>query len=172
MRASRVLLLVALLVIVSLVSWFAFSTRHSSVGNQLTMYYTKIDGKSEIPWTVSMRPLQPGEGAAEHLHNAVLYAATQAVAGPASTIDAVRFPPGTQVLSVDVTGSTATVNLSKAVAAQPSTFGEEGEFKSLVWTLTALPAINAVAIRVEGQKLLTLPGGHLELDQPLRRSDF
>lgn len=161
-----------MLVVVSAASWFFLSHRRSPVGNQLTVYYTKIDGKTEVPWTVSMRPQQPGESAQEHLHNAVLYAATQAVAGPPSTIEAVRFPSGTHVISANVTGTTAVVNLSKDVEHQGGTFGENGEFKSLVWTLTALPGIEAVAVRVEGETLETLPGGNLELDQPLRRSDW
>ncbi|MGZ3497516.1 MAG: GerMN domain-containing protein [Vulcanimicrobiaceae bacterium] len=172
MRASRVFFLIAVLVVVAVASWFFLSHRGSPVGNQLTVYYTKIDGKTEVPWTVSMRPQQPGESAQEHLHNAVLYAATQAIAGPPSTIDAVRFPPGTHVISANVTGKTAVVDLSKHVENQSGTFGENGEFKSLIWTLTALPGIDAVAVRVEGQTLETLPGGNLELDQPLRRSDW
>jgi spore germination protein GerM len=172
-RASRVFFLIAVLAIVSAASWFFLSHRaRSPVGNQLTVYYTKIDGKTEVPWTVSMRPQLSGESPDEHLRSAVLYAATQAVAGPPSTIEAVRFPPGTHVLSANVTDKTAVVDISKDVEKQSSTFAEEGEFKSLIWTLTALPGIEAVAIRVGGETLETLPGGHLELDQPLRRSDW
>ena len=120
-----------------------------------------------------MRPQQNGESNAEHLSNTVLYAATQAVAGPASDVAAIRFPDGTHVLSATVNDSTATVDLSKEIENQTSDVsGESGEFKALVWTLTALPGIDRVAVRVEGQKLSTLPGGHLELDEPLRRSDW
>ena len=122
---------------------------------------------------VSPRPAQAGETDAEHLHNTVLYAAVQAVAGPPSDVAAVRFPPGTHVQAVSVTGSTATVDLSKDVAQQVAgTFGENGEFKSLVYTVTGVPGINAVQVTVNGATLETLPGGHIELDQPLHRSDF
>jgi len=77
------------------------------------------------------------------------------------------------VLSADVNDSTALVDLSKEVTNQTAgVLGETGQFKALVWTLTALPGIHQVAIRVQGQKLETLPGGHLELDAPLRRSDW
>ncbi len=120
-----------------------------------------------------MRPQQQGESSPEHLHNTVLYAATQAVAGPASNVAAVHFPSGTHVLAADVNDSTATVDLSGEVKNQTGGLPDEsGAFKALVWTLTALPGINQVAIRVQGQKLNTLPGGHLELDEPLRRSDW
>ena len=70
-------------------------------------------------------------------------------------------------------GSTATVDLSKVVEQQAGgTFGENGEFKGLVYTVTGIRGIDAVQITVEGSRLDTLPGGHLELDQPLHRSDW
>lgn len=120
-----------------------------------------------------MRPQEANESAAEHLQNAVLYAATQAVAGPPSDVQALRFPVGTHVLGASVNDSTATVDLSGEVKNQSAgVLGESGQFKSLVWTLTALPGISQVAVRVQGQTLSTLPGGHLELDEPLRRSDW
>lgn len=171
-RASRAILLLILLAIVAGVSWYVTSHRASPVGERVTIYYTKPDGGSEVPWSVSMRPQERGESAAEHLRNAVIYTATQAIAGPPSNIQAIRFPAGTHVLDASVNGSTATVDLSGEVKNQTSSYGETGEFKSLVWTLTALPGVNAVAIRVEGQQLETLPGGHLELDEPLHRSDW
>lgn len=173
MRASRLFLLLVLFAIVAGLAWYVTTHRPSAVGERITVYYTKLDGGSEVPWTVTMRPQQPGESAAEHLHNAVIYAATQAIAGPPSTISAIRFPAGTHVLDASVNDSTATVDLSKEVTNQSGgVLGESGQFKALVWTLTALPGIDQVAIRVEGQQIPTLPGGHLELDEPLRRSDW
>lgn len=165
---------VALLAIIAGFSWY-FATRghQGAAGSQITVYYTKLDGGSEEPWTVSMRAQQPGESDAEHMRNTVLYAATQAIAGPPSTVSAIRFPAGTHVLSASVNDSTATVDLSSEVKnVAGGVLGESGAFKSLVWTLTALPGINQVAIRVQGQTLSTLPGGHFELDEPLRRSDW
>ncbi len=174
MKASRALLLIILLAIVAIAAWWLFS-RHarSPVASQISIYYTKMDGNTEGTWNVSMRPQQPGESAREHLHNAVLYAAVQAVVGPPSEIDAIHFPPGTHVRSVHVAGSTALVDLSKQVDNGPGgTFAENGEFKALVYTLTALPGISAVQVTVDGQRLETLPGGHLALNEPLRRSDW
>ena len=172
MRTSRVLFWIVLLLVVAGISWY-FAHPRSPVGDHITVYYTKDDGVTEVPWSVSMRPQQPGESNAEHLSNTVLYAATQAVAGPPSGVAAIRFPDGTHVLSASVNDSTATVDLSKEVENQASDIsGETGTFKALVWTLTALPGIDRVAVRVEGQTLSTLPGGHLELDEPLRRSDW
>lgn len=174
MRA-RTLFLILVLIVVAGGTWLYLRHRsESAIGESLQIYYTKAsDGTSEVPWSVSMRPPVAGESPAEHLKNAAQYAAVQSVAGPDADTAAVRFPPGTRVLSASVDGSTATVDLSRDVEkGAGGTFGENGEFKSLVYTLTALPGIDAVQVLVEGRKLDSLPGGHLELDQPLHRSDF
>lgn len=172
-RLSRAFFLVVLLAVIAAASWYFSVHQRSAIGDHLTVYYTKADGTTEVPWSVSMRPQQPGESASEHLRNAVLYASAQVIAGPPSEVNAIRFPAGTRVLSAAVNDTTAMVDLSKEVVnPQSGVVGETGEFKSLVWTLTALPGIDRVAVRIQGQTLQTLPGGHLELDEPLRRSDW
>ncbi len=174
MSASRVLFFTAVLIVAAAASWL-YVSRHaqSPAGERLTIYYTKMDGQTEVPWTVSLRPQQPGESSDEHRANAALYAAVQAVAGPPSTVEAIRFPSGTQVRAVHVTGSNADVDLSPEVQSSGGgSFGESGEFKALVWTMTALPDVDSVSIRIAGARTAVLPGGHLELDKPLRRSDW
>jgi spore germination protein GerM len=171
-RSTRLPILVALLAIVAVGIWY-YQSQRSTGGETILVYYTKLDGKSLGDVGVSLRPLARGESAAEHLHNTVLYAAVQAVAGPPNEIQAIRFPPGTRVERVAVDGSTATVDLSKDVEQQPGgTFGENGEFKALVYTLTGIRGIDGVQITVDGARLETLPGGHLEIDEPLHRSDW
>lgn len=174
MRASRLAVLVVIAIIVAAGAWFLLRPHGPSAGGgHLTVYYTKMDGTTLGTWSVSLRPQQPGESGAEHLHNVALYAAVQSVAGPPSEVQAIRFPPGTHVVNVLVNGMTATVDLSKEVTASGGgSFAENGEFKGLVYTLTGIPPINAVQITIEGRKVDTLPGGHLELDTPLRRSDW
>ena len=173
MRSPRFPILVVLLVIVAAAYWYYHSQQASRNGETIAVYYTKLDGTSLGRVAVSLRPRQPGESSSEHLHNAALYAAVEAVAGPPNEIKAIRFPPGTRVLSVSVNGSTATVDLSKEVAQQAGgSFGENGEFKALVYTVTGLHGIDAVQVTVNGERLETLPGGHVELDQPLHRSDW
>jgi spore germination protein GerM len=172
-RSPRLLVLVVILAIVAAGTWYALSHRGARVGETIAIYFTKEDGKTLGDVSVSMRPRQIGESAAEHLHNAALYAAVQAVAGPPNDVRAIRFPPGTRVNGLKVEGSTATVDLSKEVERQAGgTFGENGEFKGLVYTMTGISGINAVQVTVDGARLETLPGGHLELDQPLHRSDW
>lgn len=164
-RALSTILLVAALAGCSLFQ--------KSAPERLDVYYTKSDGSSMAKWSVSMRPAQAGESAAEHQKNTALYAAVQAVAGPPSDVQAIRFPTGTHVLDASVNGTTATVDLSNEVSKQSGgTFGESGEFKGLVYTMTGITGIDAVQVLVGGHKLDSLPGGHLELDQPLHRSDW
>lgn len=171
MRNSRVFFLLALLVAAAAIAWY-FTSHRTSAG-EVTVYYTKVDGQSEVPWTISVRPQQPGESGADRLQYFVLYAASQAVAGPPVNLSAIRFPAGTRVLSAAVDGTTAVVDLSAEVNdGRAGALNESGEFKSLVWTLTALPGIDRVAVRIAGKKVATLPGGSFEIDEPLRRSDW
>jgi spore germination protein GerM len=172
-RSTRPAILVVLLAIVAAGTWYYYSQRTTRNGETMAVYYTKLDGTTLGDVSVSLRPRQAGESVAEHRHNAVLYAAVEAVAGPPNDIKAIRFPPGTRVLSVGIDGTTATVDLSKEVEQQAGgSFGENGEFKALVYTVTGIRGISAVQITVDGARLETLPGGHLELDQPLHRSDW
>lgn len=173
MRSTRLIALLLLLALIAAGAWYYLTQRSAGIGETLAVYYTKLDGTSLGEVAVSLRPRAPDESAAEHLHNVVFYAAVQSVAGPPNNIQAIRFPAGTRVLGAVIDGSTATVDLSKNVESQVGgSFGENGEFKGLVYTITGIKGIDAVQITVEGIRLETLPGGHLELDQPLHRSDW
>lgn len=165
MRATRAVALGLLLVAVAAASWWFFG-RHTNEPSSVAVYYAKPDGTTLVPWMVSLGP-------ARDRGSVAFYAAVQAVAGPPAGVDAVRFPPRTTVLSAHVDGSTADVDLSKDVGvAVQGSFNEAAEFKALVYTLTALPGISSVRVSVAGQTVATLPGGHLELDEPLSRQSF
>jgi spore germination protein GerM len=165
MRATRVVALVLLLVAAAIGSWWYFG-RHSSGPDTIAVYYTKPEGAQVVPWQVSLGPARDPQSVA-------FYAAVQAVAGPPSGVDAVRFPSGTHVVSAGLDGSAVDVDLSAEVAKNvEGSFDEDGEFKALVYTLTALPGVTSVRVRVAGQSVATLPGGHLELDEPLTRQSF
>jgi spore germination protein GerM len=155
------------------ITGYEISSHSHPAGGNLNVYFTKMDGTSMGTFSVSERPPLSGESAAEHRHNIALYAAVQAIAGPPGGTEAIRFPTGTRVQGVTVDGSTATVDLSREVTRQAGgSFGENGEFKALVFTMTGVPGIDAVKITIDGATVPTLPGGHVELDQPLHRSDF
>jgi spore germination protein GerM len=163
----RYLALLAVFILAAGGAWWFLSHRASpQAGDSIVVYYTKLDGDSEGSWRVSLGPARDPKSVA-------FYAATQAVAGPPSGTEAIRFPNGTHVLAVDVDAGTADVNLSPDVKGQGGgSFAEGGEFKGLVYTLTALPDIKAVTIRVDGTRIPTLPGGHFELDEPLTRASW
>jgi spore germination protein GerM len=174
-KSTRIFVWLAIVALAIVAVWY-FLIRpnvEQSANASLTVYYTKLDGTTLGSWNVSVRSSQSGESDADRQHYLVEYAALQAVAGPPPDISAVRFPPGVRVLSVAVNGSTAIVDLSSDVrSSQGGSFQENGEFKGLVYTLTGISTINAVQITIEGRTVSTLPGGHLELDAPLRRSDW
>jgi spore germination protein GerM len=165
--------LIVLIVIVAVAAWYYRSHGSAVNGETIPVYYTKLDGTSLGVMRVSLRPRQPDESYEERRHNVALYAAVEALAGPPNDVAAIHFPSGARVTSVSVDGSTATVDLSNDVTQQSGgSFGENGEFKALVYTMTAVPGIDAVQILVGGNRLQTLPGGHLELDEPLHRADW
>ena len=65
---------------------------------------------------------------------------------------------------MSVNGSTATVDLSKEVEQQAGgSFGENGEFKALVYTMTGIRGIDAVQITVDGSAWRRCQGDILNL---------
>jgi spore germination protein GerM len=170
-KAPRIVALLVLLAVVAFLCWF-FLFRPPPPTGPLTVYYTKLDGSTLGAWTISQRPREANESSRQYLQYRALYAAIQAVAGPPSDVRAIRFPGGTHVNAVTVAGPDADVDLSSEVTHQAGTFGENGEFKALVYTLTGIRGIDAVQVTVDGRRLQTLPHGSLELDTPLRRSDW
>jgi spore germination protein GerM len=169
MRSQRLIALVIALAVVGAGAWWLWTGRHHRGGDSIVVYYTKPDGTTEVPWRVTLGP-------ARDIKSVAFYAATQALAGPAADIEAIRFPAGTRVRTVDIDGSVVDVDLSNDVSkSAEGGLTETAEFKSLVWTLTdpkTVPGIDAVRIRVDGTRVATLPGGHFELDEPLKRTTF
>lgn len=170
MKSGRLALLILVLIAIIVAAYFLLRPRQAS--GTLNIDFAKYDG-SLGSWSVTMRPAAPGESAAQYAHDRVLYATVQDVAGPPSDVKAIRFPEGTHVLGVSVSGAAATVDLSSDVSRSAgSALQENGEFKALTFTLTNIAGITSVQVLVEGKRLATLPGGNLEIDTPLTRSDF
>lgn len=167
MKVLRALVLVALLAVAVFVGYRFSRTPTESAGRSVAIYYVKPDSDTLGKWSVSLSPK------ATDTESVAFYATAQVLAGPPAETQAVRFPTGTIARSVRVAGTTATVDLGGAVAAKQSgSYGESGEFKALVWTLTALNDVKAVQVLVDGARVATLPGGHIELDEPLTRQSF
>jgi spore germination protein GerM len=166
MKVLRGLVVVALLAVAAFVGYRLFSHPAQNAGT-LAVFYVKPSDDTLVKWDVSLSPK------ANDLASVAFYATAQAVAGPAPDVDAVRFPAGTIVHSAHVSGDTATVDLGGNIATpQDGSFAESGEFKALVWTLTALPGISRVQVEINGARVATLPGGHFEIDEPLSRHSW
>jgi spore germination protein GerM len=167
MRLLRALVLVALVCLAAYVGYRFFAKpAGQATGNTIAVYYCKTDGQTLVPWNISI-------GTPREVNALAHYATAQTLVGPPPGTDAIRFPAGTIARSVSVSGKTATVDLHGDFAASGGgSFAESGEFKALVWTLTALPGIDAVQIEIDGARVPTLPGGHLELDEPLTRQSW
>jgi spore germination protein GerM len=165
-RLGQWIVLAAFLVIAGTAGWWLAAHRGSPADDDLTMYYTQPDGSTEASWSVQLGPAHDPQSVA-------FFAATQSIAGPPAGIDAVRFPQGTYVRSAELSGSTVVVDLSKEVdGLAGGSFREAAAFKSLVWSMTALPGITSVVIHVDGAQVAAIPGGHFELDEPLSRSSW
>ena len=167
MRRLLAVLIVLAVLAAAGYAFFRQSLQSRNVGaDTIAVYYCKTDGETLVPWKVTLGPARDRKSVA-------FYAATQALAGPPPNVEAIRFPAGSAARSVNVTGDTATVDLNRTAGAAPDgSFAESGEFKALVWTLTALPGIDKVQVEIEGLRVPNLPGGHLELDQPLARANW
>lgn len=163
--ARSVVLALALAGAVGTTSCFAERSA-SPTKDQLSIYYTQADGSRVNSWTVPL-------GVAHDSRSVGFFAALQAIAGPPAGVDAIRFPAGTYVRSVEIETSAVIVALSRDVdRLAGGSLNESGAVKALVWTMTGLPGIDSVSIRVDGVRVATIPGGHFELDEPLRRSDW
>jgi spore germination protein GerM len=144
-------------------------SRHATVtpNHQITVYYCKAGSGDlvRVPFTVD--PKLSGNALQS-------YAVSQLLAGPSVGRDSfVLFPVGTQA-SVTTQGDVAVVDLSGSVVRsfQGGAGDEAGMFKSLTFTLTALPGVKSVQVLVAGQKQAALAGGHFEIDEPLTRDTF
>ena len=168
MKVLRALVVIALLAVAVFVGYrYVVRAPHGAAGRSIAVYYVKPDGEALAKWSVSLSPK------ATDTESVAFYATAQVLAGPPADIAAVRFPVGTVARSVHVAGATASVDLGGGITAtQSGSFAESGEFKALVWTLTALPGITAVQVKIDGARVPTLPGGHLELDEPLTRQSW
>jgi spore germination protein GerM len=144
-------------------------SRHATVAPSphLTVYYCKAGSDDLVRVPFSIDPKLSGSALAT-------YAVNQLLAGPSVGRDSVvLFPAGTQA-TVSTEGDVATVDLNGSIARsfQGGAGDEVGMFKSLTYTLTGLPGIKSVQVLVSGQKKAALPGGHLEIDEPLTRETF
>ncbi|GAC1305159.1 MAG: hypothetical protein NVSMB21_06530 [Vulcanimicrobiaceae bacterium] len=168
MNVLRALVVVALLAVAGYIGYrFASHSGGDAVARSVAVYYVKPESDGLAKWSVSLSPKTTD------IESVAFYATAQVLAGPPADTQAIRFPAGTIARSVRVADATATVDLGGAITTpQGGSYGESGELKALVWTLTGLHGITSVRVVVDGERVATLPGGHVELDEPLTRQSF
>src|SRR5579872_2329602 len=135
--------------------------------NQITVYYSKAGSDTLVAFHYSAAPGLSGAARAQ-------YAVEQLLAGPLDpAADLLTFPPDTRA-KVSLKEATAVVDLTGSITKRFSRGAgdEAGLFKSLTYTVTDIPGITAVQIRLNGVVVPSLPGGQLELDEPLSRTTF
>lgn len=139
-----------------------------SAGRQITVYYSKAGSDSLIAMHYSAGSNLAGSALAQ-------YVASELVAGPqdATMSSIIVFPPDTRVHAIQ-NGATVDIDLSGGITKHYAggAGDEAGLFKSLTYTMTELPGVTAVQVSLNGQVEAALPGGHLELDEPLTRETF
>jgi N-acetylmuramoyl-L-alanine amidase len=133
----------------------------------ITVYYCKAGSDSLVAMHYSAASDLAGTPLAQ-------YVVSQLLAGPSEpTSTLLVFPNDTRAVAT-LHGITVDVDITGSIAKHYSggAGDEVGLFKSLTYTLTDLPGVTAVRVLLNGQVEAALPGGHLELDEPLTRETF
>ncbi|MEO5618784.1 MAG: Gmad2 immunoglobulin-like domain-containing protein [Candidatus Eisenbacteria bacterium] len=132
----------------------------------LSVYFGDAQAARLVPVT---RYLNPDSGLARGAVLALL-------AGP-DTTDRMRglstgIPPGSRLLGITVRDSIATVDLSRTFESGAGSASVLLRIAQLVYSLSRVPGVRAVQLRLEGRAVETFSNEGLELAQPLVRSDY
>jgi hypothetical protein len=79
------------------------------------------------------------------------------------------WPNGAELDNVSIAGNTATVDVGGAASNNVGAQAAEIAVQQLVWTVTAVPGIDAVTILIDGAPAADL-WGHVDISEPLRRA--
>ena len=81
-------------------------------------------------------------------------------------------PAGTRLLGLTVRGDAATVDLSRRFGSGGGSASMFARLGQLVYTLTAVPHVRHVRLRIEGRAVRVFGTEGIVLDQPLDRGSF
>jgi spore germination protein GerM len=137
------------------------------VEHQITVYYSKAGSDSLVAMRYTAGANLAGSALAQ-------YAVSELVAGPPDANSTLIVFPADTRAHATLNGATVDVDLAGSITKHYAggASDEAGLFKSLTYTLTELPGVTAVQVSLNGQVEAALPGGHLELDEPLTRETF
>ena len=163
------LLAVAMAAMVAFSASIAGCARRGQVTppNTVAVYFCKAGTETLVPVRYSLDDsLSPSQRAG--------FVVNQLLAGPSGDPGAVvLFPPGTRA-TVSLKNKVATVDLRGPLAsASPGGASDEvALFKALTFSLTELSEVEKVQVLLNGRKRASLPGGHMEIDEPMTRETF
>lgn len=81
-------------------------------------------------------------------------------------------PDGSELLDLEVSGGTATVDLSSEFARGSGSSAEITRLAQVVFTLTQFPTVDDVVLEIEGERVEVFGSHGIVIDDPMKRSDF
>ena len=136
-----------------------------------TIYLFLADERGE-PGLVPVARSIPGSAAlAPATLEALLAGPTPDEAGAPNNL-MTAIPGGTRALGLVLDGNVATVDLSGAFGSGGGSESMLGRVAQVVYTLTALPGIEAVRFHMDGRPVEALGGEGIVLDQPQTRDGY
>jgi hypothetical protein len=81
-------------------------------------------------------------------------------------------PAGTTLLGLDISGGTATVDLSSEYQSGGGSLSMTMRLAQVVYTLTQFPSVKRVALRLDGAPVTVFSGEGIVLDRPQTRADY
>ena len=120
--------------------------------------------------TAFSRPLSPDQAPLAQALAALLAGPNEPerAAGVKTTI-----PPGTRAINYKTNGGTAIITFNRRLEDYGGGSSRvEGMIGQIVYTITEVPGIKKVWIKMEGEKELVLGGEGLVIDRPLSREDI
>ena len=103
-------------------------------------------------------------------------AMTELLAGPTPADTAAGLttavPSATRLLGINITGGTATVDLTSAFASGGGSLSMVARLAQVTYTLTQFPTVKGVVFRLDGNAVTVFGGEGIILDHPATRASF
>lgn len=138
-----------------------------SVEKTVQIYWLKTTGNHIEP-VASPITIKGANKPSELLENAF----NSLLAGPNDPAFVSTIPKGTKLRSVKILDDGVHVDLSQEFTSGGGSTSMSGRLAQVLYTASSLNPDAKIWINVEGQKLSTLGGEGLEVDQPLTRKNF
>ena len=136
-----------------------------------TIYLFLADARGEPGLIPVARTLPDSAALAPATLEALLAAPTEdEAAAPNHLLTAI--PTGTRALGLVLDGNVATVDLSGEFGSGGGSESMLGRVAQVVYTLTALPGIDAVLFHIDGRPVEALGGEGIVLEDPQTRDDY